>query len=162
MGLFDMFKKKDMQAKMLKVYSILRCITTVFAILGPIAMVGSAVAITLYEGDWWFNLFAFCFGAILMMAGTLYLSLVALMGEITRYIKNKVKSDLSDTPITKWVHRFLMGASIAGVISFIPFFLIFYDILNGGFAICHFICGGAIVVLYFVLGINAMIRRSMH
>ena len=149
----------DTHSKILKAYKILRTITIVFAILGPLAMICSAVVITLLEGDWWFNLFAAYLAGILMIVGTLYLSFLTLMSEITRHIRSKVRSDLSDTPITKWIHRLVMGASIAGVVSYIPFLLIFYDILNGGFAIFHFVCGGTIVALYFVLGINAVIHR---
>jgi hypothetical protein len=114
----------------------------------------------LCEGDWWLNLFAAYLAGILMIAGTLYLSLLALMSEITRYFANKIKSDFSGTTITKWIHCLLIGCSIAGAISYIPFFLIFCDVLNGGFAIVHFICGGVIVVLYFALGINAVIHRK--
>lgn len=147
---------------MSKVYAILRHITTIFAILCPIAMICSAIVITLREGDWWLNLFAVNLAGILMIFGTIYLSLLTLMKEATRYIGNKNKRDFSDTPITKWIHRLLIGAAIAGVISFIPIFLILYGVLRGGFAIIHFICGGAIVVLYFTLGINVVIHRKKH
>ena len=151
---------------MSKVYAILRHITTIFAILCPIAMICSAIVITLREGDWWLNLFAVNLAGILMIFGTIYLSLLTLMKEATRYIGNKNKRDFSDTPITKWIHRLLIGAAIAGVISFIPIFLILYGVLRGGFAIIHFICSGAIsgaiVVLYFTLGINVVIHRKKH
>ena len=147
---------------MSKVYAILRHITTIFAILCPIAMICSAIVITLREGDWWLNLFAVNLAGILMIFGTIYLSLLTLMKEATRYIGNKNKRDFSDTPITKWIHRLLIGAAIAGVISFIPIFLILYGVLRGGVAIIHFICGGAIVVLYFTLGINVVIHRKKH
>ena len=147
---------------MSKVYAILRHITTIFAILCPIAMICSAIVITLREGDWWLNLFAANLAGILMIFGTIYLSLLTLMKEATRYIGNKNKRDFSDTPITKWIHRLLIGAAIAGVISFIPIFLILYGVLRGGVAIIHFICGGAIVVLYFTLGINVVIHRKKH
>jgi len=153
-------------SKMSKVYAILRHITTIFAILCPIAMICSAIVITLREGDWWLNLFAANLAGILMIFGTIYLSLLTLMKEATRYIGNKNKRDFSDTPITKWIHRLLIGAAIAGVISFIPIFLILCGVLRGGFAIIHFICGGAIVVsivvLYFTLGINVVIHRKKH
>ena len=90
------------KAKASKAYIILRIVTIVFAILCPIAMISSAVAIMLYEG-WWFNLLAFYLGAILMIVGTLYLSLLALLGEITRYFANKT----SVPPVIKWIHRLL-------------------------------------------------------
>ena len=150
----------DTHSKILKAYKILRTITIVFAILGPLAMICSAVVITLLEEGWWFNLFAAFLAGILMMVGTLYLSFLTLMSEITRHIRSKVRSDLSDTPITKWIHRLVMGVSIAGVVSYILILLIVYDILNGGFAIFHFACGGTIIVLYFVLGIHAVIHRK--
>ena len=152
----------DTHSRMSKVYAILRHITTIFAILCPIAMICSAIVITLREGDWWLNLFAVNLAGILMIFGTIYLSLLTLMKEATRYIGNKNKRDFSDTPITKWIHRLLIGAAIAGVISFIPIFLILYGVLRGGVAIIHFICGGAIVVLYFTLGINVVIHRKKH
>ncbi len=155
-------KNLDTHSRMSKVYAILRHITTIFAILCPIAMICSAIVITLREGDWWLNLFAVNLAGILMIFGTIYLSLLTLMKEATRYIGNKNKRDFSDTPITKWIHRLLIGAAIAGVISFIPIFLILYGVLSGGFAIIHFICGGAIVVLYFTLGINVVIHRKKH
>lgn len=155
-------KNLDTHSRMSKVYAILRHITTIFAILCPIAMICSAIVITLREGDWWLNLFAVNLAGILMIFGTIYLSLLTLMKEATRYIGNKNKRDFSDTPITKWIHRLLIGAAIAGVISFIPIFLILYGVLRGGFAIIHFICSGAIVVLYFTLGINVVIHRKKH
>lgn len=151
----------DTHSRMSKVYTILRLVTTFFSIFCPIAMICSAIVITLREGDWWLNLFAAYLAGILMIFGTIYLSLLTLMKEATRYIGNK-KRDFSDTPITKWIHRLLIGAAIAGVISFIPIFLILYGVLSGGFAIIHFICGGAIVVLYFTLGINVVIHRKKH
>ena len=137
-------KNLDTHSRMSKVYAILRHITTIFAILCPIAMICSAIVITLREGDWWLNLFAANLAGILMIFGTIYLSLLTLMKEATRYIGNKNKRDFSDTPITKWIHRLLIGAAIAGVISFIPIipiFLILYGVLRGGVAIIHFICG---------------------
>ena len=152
--------KSNAHSKMAKVYTILRLVTIFFAIFGPMAMMCSAVIITLYEGDWWFNLFLAFFAGIIMIFGTLYLSLLTLISEATRYFKNKIKSDLSDTSVVKWMHRFLMGTSIAGLISYIPFLLIFFDVLNGGFAIIHFICGCAILILYVALGINAVIHRK--
>ena len=155
-------KNLDTHSRMSKVYAILRHITTIFAILCPIAMICSAIVITLREGDWWLNLFAVNLAGILMIFGTIYLSLLTLMKEATRYIGNENKRDFSDTPITKWIHRLLIGAAIAGVISFIPIFLILYGVLRGGVAIIHFICGGAIVVLYFTLGINVVIHRKKH
>ncbi len=152
----------DTHSRMSKVYTILRLVTTIFSIFCPIAMICSAIVITLREGDWWLNLFAAYLAGIFMIFGTIYLSLLTLMKEATRYIGNKNKRDFSDTPITKWIHRLLIGAAIAGVISFIPIFLILYGVLSGGFAIIHFICGGAIVVLYFTLGINVVIHRKKH
>lgn len=152
----------DTHSRMSKVYAILRHITTIFAILCPMAMICSAIVITLCEGDWWLNLFAVNLAGILIIFGTIYLSLLTLMKEATRYIGNKNKRDFSDTPITKWIHRLLTGAAIAGVISFIPIFLILSGVLSGGFAIIHFICGCAIVVLYFTLGINVVIHRKKH
>ena len=144
------------KAKASKAYIILRIVTIVFAILCPTAMISSAVAITLYEGDWWFNLFAFYLGAILMIVGTLYLSLLALLGEITRYFANKT----SVPPVIKWIHRLLTVFSVAGIISFILFFLILCDLLNGGFAILHFICAVAILLLYLVNGILTIKNRN--
>ena len=151
--------KLDAQAKMSKAYTISRIITITFAALGAVAMIGSAIIITLYEGDWWFNLFAVYFAAIVMIVGTPYLSLLTLMWEITRHIKNKIKIDFVDVPIVKRLHRLLLGTSVAGILTFIPFFLIFLDILNGGFAIFHFVCAGIIVALYLFLGIHEIIRR---
>ena len=149
------------QTKMKKAYTVSRVITIIFAILGPVAMICSAIVITLHEGDWWFNLFAAYLAGILMLAGTLYLSLFTLISEATRYFK--IKSDFLGTPITpitKWIHRLLTVCSVFGVISYIPFFLILCDVLDGGFAIIHFVCGVAIVVLYIALGINAVMHRK--
>ena len=150
----------DANFKMLKAHKIFRLITTIFAILGPITMICSAIVITLCEGDWWFNLFAAYLAGILMIAGTLYLSLLALMSEITRHFAHEIKRNFSGTPFTKWIHRLLTGCSIAGVLSYIPFIFILCDVLNGGFAIIHFICGGAIVVLYIALGTNTVVHRK--
>ena len=98
----------DTHSRMSKVYTILRLVTTIFSIFCPIAMICSAIVITLREGDWWLNLFAAYLAGILMIFGTIYLSLLTLMKEATRYIGNK-KRDFSDTPITKWIHRLLIG-----------------------------------------------------
>ena len=143
------------KAKASKAYIILRIVAIVFAILCPIAMISSAVAITLYEGAWWFNLFAFYLGAILMIVGTLYLSLLALLGEITRYFANKT----SVPPVIKWIHRLLTVFFRCGNNFLYPLLLILCDLLNGGFAIVHFICGGTIIALYLGLGINEIICR---
>ena len=153
-------KDFDRQIQMPRICRILRLITVFFAVSGSIAMICAAVWITLCSGDWWFNLFAVNLAAILMIAGTLYLSLLTLLTEITRYFRNKITSDCSDTPVTKWLHRLLMSVSLTGIASFLPFFLIFCDILHGNFAVFHFICGGAIAVLYFALGIYAVIHRK--
>lgn len=143
----------DTPEKGSKAYRILRPITVVFAVAGPLAMISSAIAITLYEGDWWFNLFAVYLAAIVMISGTLYLSLLTLMQETLRYLRSKARSASHVLPFIKWIHRLLIGASLAGMITSIPFFLILYDLLHGGFAIPHFVCGGMIAVLYLVLGV---------
>ena len=148
----------DAQAKMPKAYKVINLISNIFAVSAPAAMIGSAVIITLYEG-WWFNLFWVYVFAILMITGTLYLSVLTLMREIARNIGKKVEI-ISDTPITKWLHRLLMGTSLAGVITFVLLFLILCDLLNGGFAILHFICGAITVVLYLILGINSALNSK--
>ena len=149
-------KTLDIKVDRTGLIAILRLLTTIFAILCPIAMIIAAVIVTLNEGDWWFNLFLVYLGAMVMIAGTLYLSLITLMREIARLSDNKK----SDTPTTKLIHRLLLGVSIAGIITFIPFIMIFLDILNGGFAILHFICAVVILLLYLVNGILAIKNRK--
>ena len=139
-----------------KAATILRLITTVFVILGPIVMIGSAVIVTLNEGDWWFNLFLVYLSAMVMIAGTLYLSLFTLLREIAWRLDNS--SD--NTPTVKLLHHLLFGLSITGIITFIPFILIFLDILNGAFAILHFICALVILVLYLINAVLTIKKRN--
>lgn len=147
------------EMKISKKYKALRAVTIAFAILGPVAMIISAVVLTLCE-DWWFYLFVAYLAGIAMIVSTLYLSLLTLLCELTRHVRNRTKSNIYDTPFTKYTHRILTGTAIAGIVTFSLFLMILYDVLNGGSAILHFLCGGIIVVLYLLLGIHAMMCRA--
>ena len=150
----------DNLSKMQKIYTAFRIIKICFAVLVPIATAGAAAVITICEGDWWFGLFAAYLAGILMATATLYLSLLTLMAEATRRIKSKLCKSNSATAAEKLVRRLLVIASATGVITFVPILLIFYDILDGGFALLHFTCGGIILILYITLGIYTAIRRK--
>ena len=150
----------DTNTNISKAYRSSRLSTIIFAILVPVATAVSAMIITLCEGDWWFNLFLFNLAGIGMIVGTLYLSFLTLMCEITQRIGNKVKARACDTPFVRWIHRLLLGIAVAGIITFFLLLLIFFDILNGGLAILHFICAVVIGILYLILGINIMVCRK--
>ena len=139
-----------------KAATVLRLITTVFSILFPIAIIVSAVIVTLNEGDWWFNLFLVYLAAMVMISGTLYLSLLTLMREITLRLDNVSY----DTPTEKRLHRILFGVSIAGIVTFFPFIMIFLDILNGTFALLHFICALIILTLYLINAVLTIKKRN--
>lgn len=132
----------------------------IFAILGPIVMIGTALILTLCEGDFWLPLFLVYLAGILMLSGTIYLAVLTLLWEWIRHIHNKARKDMCKTPFMRWMHRLFIGTSIAGIITLIPFFLIFYDILNGSFAILHFLCSGTLVVLYLIFSIYTIAHRS--
>lgn len=132
----------------------LRILTCFFAILGPSAMIGTAWVMTLVEGDWWFNLFLFFLAAMVMLSFALYISLLTMLWELTRRVRNRTGYPLHDgTTFIKVIHRILTGVAMAGIITFIPFILVFTDLLKGYFAWPHFACGGILLVLYMTLGV---------
>ena len=145
-----------MREAKIKKESIASILTIGFAIIVPVAMILTALILTLIEGDWWFDLFAVYLGAIAMIFFTFYLSLVALFWEL---IRNVCQKNVFDTIFIKVLHRILLGTAVAGIISFVPFVLIFFDILSGIFALPHFICGGILLLVYIVLGIYSLIFR---
>ena len=145
-----------MREAKIKKESLARVLTICFAIIVPIAMILTALILTLIDGDWWFNLFAVYLGAIAMIFFTLYLSLGALFWES---IRNVCQKNVFDTPFIKALHRILFGTAVAGIISFVPFVLIFFDVLNGMFALPHFVCGGVLLLVYLILGTYSLIFR---
>lgn len=133
--------------------------TTVLAVLGPIAMVSSAIVITLMEGDWWFNLFLVYLGGIALLSFSLYVSIVTLLWELTRHARRKAGMDMKDTPVSVALHRILLPVSMAGVISVVTIPLVVTDLINGAFTWIHLACGGVLLVTLTVYGIHAIIRR---
>ena len=133
--------------------------TTVLAVLGPIAMVSSAIVITLMEGDWWFNLFLVFLGGIALFSFSLYVSIVTLLWELTRHARRKAGMDTKDTPVSAALHRILLPVSMAGVISVVTIPLFVTDLINGAFMWIHLACGGVLLVTLTVYGIHAIIRR---
>lgn len=142
-----------------KICRALRALTVIFAVFVPVAMVGTAVALTLIEGDWWFNLFLLYLGAIAMLSSTVSLSLLTLLWELTRSARRKYGEELRDTPFTRLIHRILSITAVAGLLTVAFLLLILFDLLNGGFAMVHLAVGIVEVILYAVLGVYAVIRR---
>ncbi len=140
-------------------YRLLRFITAAIGILGPGAMIGAAIVITLMEGDWWFNLFLAFLGAIALISFSLYVSVVTLLWELTRHVRRKAGMEMNDTPVSVVLHRILLPASVAGLVSAVTLPLILLDLINGMFAWIHFACGGALVITLAVSGIYSLIRR---
>ena len=138
---------------------VLGVFTTVLAVLGPFAMVSSAIVITLIEGDWWFNLFLVFLGGIALFSFSLYVSIVTLLWELTRHARRKAGMDMKDTPVSAALHRILLPVSMAGVISVVTIPLIVTDLINGAFMWIHLACGGVLLVTLTVYGIHAIIRR---
>ncbi len=132
----------------------LRILTCIFAVLGPSAMIGSALVMTLIEGDWWFDLFLFFFAAMVMLSFAMYISLLTLLWELSRHVRSRAGDNLhDDTAFIKVIHRILTGVAMAGIITIIPFVLVFTDLLKGYFAWPHLACGGVLLVLYMTLGV---------
>ena len=82
--------------------------------------------------------------------------------ELTRRARRKYGEDIGDTPFTTVLHRILGGVAMAGLGTavFIP--LILFDLLNGGFAIIHFVIGMLEASLYGTLGVYDVIRRIIR
>ncbi len=145
-----------------KIYRALRALTVIFAVFAPVAMIGTAVALTLIEGDWWFNLFLVYLGAIAMLSLTVSLSLLTLLWELTRRARRKYGEDLRDTSFTSLLHRILSITAVTGLLTAIFLPLVLFDLLNGGFAMIHLAVGIVEVTLYAVLGVYAVIQRIRH
>ena len=140
-------------------YATLRVMTIAVAILGPIAMIGGAYAITVMEADWWFPLFLAFLGGMVLIFFSLYVSLVVLLWELCRYFCRKAGLNMMDTPVTRLLHRILLPVSVVGVASAGIWILIWLDLVSGAFAWIHLICGGILIFLLVVYGIYALSRR---
>lgn len=145
-----------------KLVCLLRILTTSWAILGPVAVITAAVVTTLLEGDWWKGFFLACLAFYGLLLYTSYFSLLTVLWELTRRTRRKYGEDIGDTPFTTVLHRILGGVAMAGLGTavFIP--LILFDLLNGGFAIIHFVIGMLEASLYGTLGVYDVIRRIIR
>lgn len=144
-----------------KSYKILRAVTIAFAVVGLAAIVVAAVVSTLYYTGWWLGFFALYFGAYTVMFGTLYLSLLALLVETTYRAYNKYKTAVELTFFEKITHRVIRVTALAGIVTFIPFALPWFDVLsNGIFIILHSLCCVILVLSYIILGIHIVRCRA--
>lgn len=138
---------------------VLRILTVLFAVLGPVALIAAAVVTTLLETDWWLELFLVYLALYTLLGFTSYLGLLAILWELTRRARRKNGEDLRDTRLTVILHRILQGAAVMGLATVVVIPLILFDYLNGGFAVIHFVIGGLMALLYAVLGVYTIIRR---
>ncbi|MBP3666946.1 MAG: hypothetical protein J6K29_07835 [Clostridia bacterium] len=138
---------------------LLRILTMFWAILGPVAVIAAAVVSTVLEGDWWSELFYMYLALYTLLGFTTYFSLLTILWEAARRTGRQAGEDLRDTPFTAVLHRILRITAVAGLVTVAFILLIFFDLLNGGFAMIHFAIGILQVSLYAVCGIHAVIRR---
>ena len=143
---------KSMSAKALQV------VTLAWAILGLAAILLTAAV----WGDWDLNAFYFYLIIVFQFSATVYLSVLAILWELSRRTRRRAGTDLRDTPFTVMLHRLLLITAVAGLLtaSFIP--LILFDLLNGGFSLIHFAIGIMEAVLYATWGIYTVIRRILE
>jgi hypothetical protein len=140
-------------------YAVFRAVSVAFTILGPVAMIGGAVVITLIESDWWFPLFLAFLGGITLIFFSLYVSLAVLLWELCRFFRRRAGLDMGDTPVKLMMHRLFLPVSVAGVASGVLLLLIWLDLINGAFAWIHLACGGVLVLLLAVYGLYTVSRR---
>ena len=139
---------------MTKAYKITRAITIAFAILGLVAIFAVALIINLNQDGWWH----IPFGAALVMSalffGAIYVSLLAILAQITHYLHAKSDSTVKDTIFTK-ILRFLVG--IASVVSTA---LSVYGLAVAQFSVGGFYCGIAVIGMYIILGADAIVKHK--
>ena len=145
-----------------KACRVLRILTASFAVFGPVAAITAAAVTTLLEGDWWKGFFLACLAFYGLLLYTSYFSLLTVLWELTRRARRKYGEDIGDTPFTTVLHRILGGVAMVGLgtVVFIP--LILFDLLNGGFAMIHFVIGMLEASLYGTLGVYDVIRRIIR
>ncbi len=133
-------------------YKILRTATIAFAVLGLVAIFVVALIINLNPDGGW----RIPFGAALVMSaiffGAIYVSLVAILAQITHYLHAKSDSAIKDTIFTK-ILRFLV--CITSVVSTA---LSVHGLVVARFSVGGFYCGIAVLGLYIILGVEAIIK----
>ena len=141
-------------SRMARAYKITRAITIAFAILGLVAIFAVALIINLNpEGGWHIP-----FGAALVMSalffGAIYVSLLAILAQITHYLHAKSDSAVKDTVFTNAL-RFLVG-----ITSVVSTALSVYSLAVAQFSVGGFYCGIAVIGMYIILGADAIIRHK--
>ena len=139
---------------MTKAYKITRAITIAFAILGLVAIFVVALIINLNQDGWWH----ISFGAALVMSalffGAIYVSLLAILAQITHYVHAKSDSAVKDTVFTKILRCLVCITSVASTA------LSVYGLIAEQFSVGGFYCGIAVLVLYIILGVDAIIKHK--
>jgi hypothetical protein len=141
-------------SSMTKAYKITRAITIAFAILGLVAIFVVALIINLNpEGGWRFP-FDSALAISAISLGAIYVSLVAILAQITHYLHAKSDSTVKDTIFTK-ILRFLVG-----ITSVVSTALSVYGLAVAQFSVGGFYCGIAVIGMYIILGADAIIKHK--
>ena len=141
-------------SRMARAYKIMCAVTIAVAILGLVAIFVAALIINLNpDGGWHIP-----FGAALVMSalffGAIYVSLLAILAQITHYLHAKSDSNVKDTIFTK-ILRFLVG-----ITSVVSTALSVYGLIAEQFSVGGFWCGIAVIGMYIILGADAIIRHK--
>ena len=139
---------KSMSAKALQV------VTLAWAILGLAAILLTAAVL----GDWDLNAFSFYLVIVFQFSATVYLSVLAILWELSRTLCRRAGILPPDKPFGLWLHRILLWIAVGGCVTAVLFPLILGDFLPGQAVLAHYAFGILLLVLYPVWGISAMIR----
>jgi hypothetical protein len=137
--------------------TFLRVLTLVFAFLGFAVILLTAALL----GDWDSTAFGFFIVIILEVMGTLYLSVLTFLWELTRRIR-RVAGRLSvDKPFGRVLHSFLLWMAVGGSVSFALIPMSFSGSGLGVTILIHYAFGVVLTTLYLVLWVYTLVCRIM-
>ncbi|MBE6586055.1 MAG: hypothetical protein E7645_05960 [Ruminococcaceae bacterium] len=136
----------------------LRTLTVLYSVLGPVAM----LLVSAVTAGWDLNAFWFYLVLVEQMLGTVYLSLVTLLWELTRHVRRRAGEDLRDTPFAKGCHLVFLVAAIAGLVTIVVIPLILADLAGGPVVLIHYAFGGVLLLLYVIFGVYTLVSRTVN
>lgn len=136
----------------------LRTLTVLFSVLGLVAI----LLVSAVTAGWDLNAFWFYLVLVEQMLGTVYLSLITLLWELTLHVRRRAGENLCDTPFAKGCHLVFLIAAIAGLVTVVVIPLILADLVSGPVVLVHYAFGGVLLLLYAIFGIYTLVGRIIN
>lgn len=133
----------------------LRALNVSFGVIGLIAI----LLVSAITAGWDINAFWFYLVLVEQVSATVYLSMLTLLWELTRYVRRRAGENLHDTPFAKGCHLVFLISAIAGLATVVVIPLILADLVSGPVVLIHYAFGGVLLFMYVIFGVYTLVRR---